>query len=76
MPDVTNDLLYELLRRINADVGSLKASAPEMRSELIAIRDHQLAIQKDAGNIYGILHRHDERLAQIENRPELSEPAE
>lgn len=48
MSDVTNDLLYELLRRISADVG----------------------------NIYGILHRNDERLARIENRLELSEPAE
>ena len=53
----------------------LKANMSDMKAELIAIRDHQLAIQKDVANIYGVVHRHDTRLARIENRLDLSEVA-
>lgn len=76
MPEVTNDLVYELLKLMNHDLSELRQDVSEVKRELNVIRGHMVGIQSDIHNIYGVLARHDERLERIERRLELRELAE
>lgn len=76
MAEVTNDLMYELLKRMNHDLSELRQDVSEVKRELNVIRGHMVGIQSDIHNIYGVLARHDERLERIEHRLELRELAE
>ena len=76
MTQVTNDLMYEVLKSLHADVRLLKDGQREIKQELISIRGQLIAMNQDVHNIYGILGRHDQRLERIEKRLELHEFAE
>lgn len=76
MGDVTNELLYEVLKSMPGRLDKLEAGQSEIRQELVSIRGHMIAIQQDTHNIYGMLGRHDDRLERIERRLELRELAE
>lgn len=76
MAEVTNELIYEVLKRIQGDMSEMKQDIREVRSELNSIRGHLISMQSDMHNIYGILARHDNRLDRIERRLELREFAE
>ncbi|CAN7639200.1 hypothetical protein LJR030_001790 [Rhizobium sp. LjRoot30] len=76
MAEVTNELMYELLKRIQADVSDVKLTQRELKSEMNAMRGTMISMQQDIHNIYGVLARHESRLDRIENRLELRELAE
>jgi hypothetical protein len=76
MTEVTNDLMYELMKRMHHDLSELRMDVSEVKKELNVIRGHVIGVQTDIHNIYGILARHDERLERIERRLELRELAE
>ncbi|MCO5147632.1 MAG: hypothetical protein M9895_15805 [Aquamicrobium sp.] len=76
MTEVTNELMYEVLKSLHADVRLLKDGQREIKQELISIRGQLIAMNQDVHNIYGILGRHDQRLERIEKRLELHEFAE
>lgn len=76
MAEVTNELMYEVLKSLQQDVRFLKDGQREIKQELVSIRGYILSIQNDVHNIYGILGRHDDRLDRIERRLELRELAE
>ena len=76
MAEVTNELMYELLKRVHHDTGELRMDVSEVMRELNVMRGHIVSIQGDIHNIYGILGRHDERLDRIEHRLDLRELAE
>jgi len=76
MAEVTNELIFEVLKSLHADVRVLKDGQREIKQELISIRGQLIAMNQDIHNIYGILSRHDERLDRIEKRLELHEFAE
>ena len=71
MAEVTNELMFELLKQIHGEIRDLKEGQRDLRQELISIRGHMLAMQNDITNIYGVLGRHDDRLERIEKRLEL-----
>ena len=75
MTEVTNELMYEVLKVIQQDVFSLKNGVSELKLELNAVRGHMISMQQDIHNIYGVLARHDVRLERIERRLELSDTA-
>lgn len=75
MAEVTNELMYEVLKQLQADTASLKLGQTEIKGELQALRGHVVAIQQDIHNIYATLVRHETRLDRIERRLELVEPA-
>ncbi len=76
MAEVTNELMYELMKRMHHELSELRMDVSEIKTELNVIRGHMIGIQTDIHNIYGILGRHDERLDRIERRLELRELAE
>jgi len=76
MAEVTNELMYELLKRMHADISDVKLTQRELKSEMNAMRGTMISMQQDVHNIYGVLARHENRLDRIENRLELRELAE
>ena len=76
MADVTNELMYETLKRMHARFDKVDTALQEVKVELNSMRGTIVSIQSDIHNIYGILGRHDDRLDRIEKRLELRELAE
>ncbi|HLX15185.1 MAG TPA: hypothetical protein VKS24_08275 [Bradyrhizobium sp.] len=73
MADVTNELIYEVLKILQREVGEVKSTIGDVKSELNALRGHMISLQQDVHNIYGILGRHDMHLDRIEQRLEISD---
>jgi hypothetical protein len=74
--EINGELIYEMLKRIQSDVSTLKEGQREIKAEIGAMRGTMISMQQDIHNIYGILARHDDRLDRIERRLELREFAE
>lgn len=75
MAEATNELMYERLRSLHTRMDRQGLKLDEIKSELQAIRQHQLATSQEVGNIYVKLSRHDDQLDRIEKRLGLIEPA-
>lgn len=73
MADVTSELMFELLKRIHADVADIKLGQRELRAEMNAIRGALVSVHQDIHNIHTTLARQETRLDRIENRLELRE---
>ncbi len=76
MAEITNELVYELLKRMHADIAELKFGQHELKIEMNAMRGTMVAMHQDIHNLYTTLTHHDQRLERIENRLELRELAE
>ncbi|BCH10370.1 hypothetical protein MesoLj131c_46280 [Mesorhizobium sp. 131-3-5] len=76
MPEVTNELMFELLKRVHHEIAELRQDVSETKRELNVMRGHMVATQSDIHNIYGILARQDDRLERIDRRLDLRELAE
>jgi chromosome segregation ATPase len=77
MAEVTNDLIYEVLKDIQRRIGNIEDSIRETRQELLAIRGHMNAIQSDINNLYAGQAKIEARLVRIEKALNLvTEPAE
>lgn len=76
MAQVTKEVMYELLKRMQSDIHSLKDGQREIKSEIIAMRGTMVSVQQDIHNVYGLLFQHGERLDRIERRLDLRELAE
>jgi hypothetical protein len=76
MAEVTNELMYEPLKRMHHEISETRQDVGELKREVNVIGGHIVAIQTDIHNMYGILARHDGRLDRIEQRLELRELAE
>jgi len=75
MAEVSNDLIYEVLKSLQTHARSVDFKLDEIKSELAAMRGHMTATQQDVANIYTTLTRQDQRLDRIERRLDLAEPA-
>jgi hypothetical protein len=75
MAEVSSELIYEILKQLQADTTALKLGQSELKAEMQAFRGHMISLQTDVHNIYSILARHDTRLDRIEKRLGLIEPA-
>ncbi len=76
MAEIASELMYELLKRVHADIAELKFSQRDLKEEMNAMRGTMVSMHQDIHNIYRVLDRHDQRLERIENRLELRELAE
>jgi hypothetical protein len=76
MAEITNELMYEVLRKLQTRVDGTEHMIVELANGQNAIRGHIASMQGDMTNVYGILTRIDQRLDRIERRLELRELAE
>jgi DNA repair ATPase RecN len=73
MTEVTQELIYEVLKQLQDLMSSFDRKLDEVKAEMQAMRIHSVAVQQDIQNIYAILGRHDGRLERIERRLEITE---
>jgi hypothetical protein len=73
MADVSDELIYNMLKHLQSQTAGLKEAWRENGRVLDSIRLHMIAVQQDIQNIYGILRRHDARLYCIERRLDIVE---
>jgi hypothetical protein len=73
---VTNELMYELLKRVHKDIYDLKIDMSGVKTEISNVRGAMVAMQSDIHNICFRLDRVETRLDRIENRVELRVLAE
>jgi hypothetical protein len=76
MAEVTNELMYELLKKVHHRMDKLESGLGEVKHEIVAIRLQALGTQTDVSNIYAVTARIDQRLDRIEQRLEIRELAE
>jgi len=75
LAEISSDLVYEILKRIQEDTAAHKLALADFKSELQAMRGHMLAMQQDIHNLYMSRSRDELRLDRIERRLGLMEPA-
>ena len=73
MADVTNELIFDVLKQLQDRMISFEKKMDEVKSELQALRIHSIAMQQDIQNIYATFVRQESRLDRIEPRLQISE---
>ena len=73
MAEVSNELIFEVLKQVQQRLDRVDNKVDELKSEMNAVRGHLISLQQDTHNIYAMLGRHDVHLERIERRLELSE---
>jgi len=73
MAEITNGLIFEVLKQVQQRLDGVDNKVDELKSEMNALRGHMISLQQDTQNIYGMLGRHDVRLERIKRRLELSD---
>ncbi len=78
MPDVTADLMFEVLKSIQARLTQVDGKIDEMKQEMLALRTSQNAARQEITSVFqeisgvhATLVRHEGRLDRIERRLEL-----
>jgi hypothetical protein len=73
MADISNELIYDVLRKIRSDVSERKQGQRETNARLNVLTTQFVGLQQDISNIYATLPRHDPHLDRIERRLEIAE---
>ena len=73
MADVTQELMFELMKRLHERFDKLDRKVSDLQAEFVGLRGVVASQQSDIHNIYGILHRQDDRMERIERRLDLRE---
>ncbi|MFN3719405.1 MAG: hypothetical protein ACK4UW_10940 [Rhizobium rhizophilum] len=76
MAEITNEIMYELLKRVHADLANLREDNRGLRQDFISLRSHMHVMQGDLNNLHGTMAQVLVRLDRIEDRLELRELAE
>ena len=76
LADVTNELMYETLKKTHQRFDKLDTALGEIKAEMNSFRGYLHNMSGDVSNIYAKFARHDTQLDRIENRLELRELAE
>ena len=71
MAEVSNELLYEVLKNLQDLMSRFEQTHSEIKTKLQAVRGHMLAYQTDMANLYAISARQELRLERIERRLDL-----
>lgn len=76
MADITNELMYERLKRIRGDISILKEGQRDMRQDMFSLRNQFHLMQGDFNHMRASMTHVEARLDRIENRLELREFSE
>jgi len=73
MAEVSNELIFEVLKQVQQRLDRVDHKIDEVKSELNSLRGHQISMLHDFQNVYAILGRPDIRLDHIERRLEIAD---
>ncbi|WP_369722728.1 MULTISPECIES: hypothetical protein [unclassified Bradyrhizobium] len=80
MPEVTAELMFEVLKSIQARLAQVDGKIDEMKQEMLALRTSQNAARQEITSVFqeiagvhATLVRHEGRLDRIDRRLELND---
>ena len=73
MAEISNDLIYEVLEKLQEQGTRTGEDVRRIRDEMSAMRGHMVALQHDIHNIYDRMLEHGKRFDRMEHRLELSD---
>lgn len=77
MADETQELMFNILKNLPADMQELREGQRDIKDELIAVRLHQHAAQGELNALLSRMGGVENRLDRIEKRHDIiAEPAE
>ncbi len=76
MAEITNELIYEVLKSMQTRLGNIEQGQKEVASRISALQTHMLAVEKDVANLYEALAALDTRIERIEKRLDIVGEAE
>jgi phage shock protein A len=76
MAEITNELMYELMKRMHGEMANLLDGQNDLRQDFISLRNHMHVMQGDVNNLRTTMAQVLIRLDRIENRLELRELSE
>ncbi len=71
MAEVTNELIYEVLKAIQIPLGNIEDALREHKGQIVAVRQDLHAVNSHISNIYDTTAAMDTRLSRIERRLEI-----
>jgi hypothetical protein len=71
MAEVTPELMFEVLRAVQARLVQVDGKVDELKQEMQALRTSQISILQEISGMHATLVRHEGRLDRIERRLEL-----
>ncbi|TXN45841.1 hypothetical protein [Methylobacterium sp. WL7] len=71
MAEVTNELIYEVLKAMQARLGNIEEGVREVRGEIRALRTPVHGVQGDLHNLYEAYSALDMRVGRIERRLDI-----
>lgn len=81
MTEQTENLVLEILRRIQGDQAAMRDDIRDIKTRLTLMDENLAGVHRDMGNLYtlyaaqsGRIDRIEDRLERIERRLELREP--
>ena len=75
MSEVTNEMMFEVIEKLQVDVACMDDLLQESAAAVDAIRACLMGQSHGIQEIYSVLARHDARLDRIERRLEIVEVA-
>ena len=73
MADVTMELMFEVLKSVQARLAQVDGKIDELTQATQALGPSQISILQEISGVHATLVRHEGRLDRIEKRLELSE---
>jgi septal ring factor EnvC (AmiA/AmiB activator) len=80
MADIGNELIYEVLKSVQARLAQVDGKADENKSDMLALRTQitsihhdLLSIHHELGGVHATLIRHEQRLDRIDRGLELND---
>jgi cell division protein ZapA (FtsZ GTPase activity inhibitor) len=73
MAEVTPELMFEVLRAVQARLAQVDGKVDELKQEMQALRTSQISILQEISAMHATLVRHEGRLDRIERRLELDD---
>lgn len=71
MAEVTNELIYEVLKAMQTRLGNMEDGIREMRGEIRALRTTMHGSHEDIGNLYEAFTALEARMGRIERRLDI-----
>ena len=76
MAEITNELMYELMKRMHGEMANLRDGQNDLRQDFISLRNHIHVMQGDVNNLQTTMPQVLIRLDGIENGVELRDESE
>ena len=73
MSEVTNELMYEVLKEVRKDVSDLKQMRGEMREGFASIKGYMASFLKDQSILENRIAELEEEMDRVKRRLELSD---